>query len=330
LNAEDLSLIVIIVGTRGSGKTLLMTHFELEILSRAWGVKKLREISGKPNLYPRKKVNIWSNYPVKGLWTPPGQKKAVILESQPLDLERLIMWDDEFCDGVIFFDEIDQVADKQDWQSLVGKLLTAGVQMFRHRNLSLYASIQSLNWLNSRLQWQADVIIKCRDLSFTPWGKEKHVQPGEVANTTWIDKSGIMTGASFEENGMFYPLQFYGKRYWGSYSTHHEFNIIEYKRKYKLNLEAVEITDAGKVEKEGKDIEALHAAIEYFSYKDADNPRAKQDEFWDVAENLGFKGHRNRAGIYLKSAGVRLTGAGEYKYYHFENARIPQGVEVDK
>jgi len=247
MNAMDLSLIVIVVGVRGSGKTLLMTHFGLETLRDAWIVKRAREFYGYKK-YPRRKVNAWSNYPYKALWKPGN----VLLQPETLDIDKLITWRPEFHDGVIFFDEIDQVADRQDWQGTLSKLLNAGVQVLRHRNLSMIVSVQSLNWLNARLQWQADIIVKCRDLAFTPWGRDKHLQPGEVMQTTWIDKSGILTGSSYEESFKTYPMQFFGKRYWNAYSTQHEFDIMEYKTKYRLKANVREISQFNDAEIEAQ------------------------------------------------------------------------------
>ena len=247
MNAEDLSLVVIVVGVRGSGKTLFMTHLGLEMLRNAWIVEQAREHYGYKK-YPRRKMTAWSNYPYKALWKP----QNVMLEPQKLDIDKLITWRPEFHDGIIFFDEIDQVADRQDWQGTLSKLLNAGVQIIRHRNLSMIVSVQSLSWLNARLQWQADVIVKCRDLAFTPWGRSKHLLPGEVMQTNWIDKSGVLTGTSYEESFKTYPMQFFGKRYWNAYSTQHEFDIMDYKTKYKLkaNVREISAVDDSEIEEQ--------------------------------------------------------------------------------
>jgi hypothetical protein len=331
MNAEDLSIVTIVTGVRGGNKTLLMTGLSVEAMARAWAIKRLRELKGNDNLYPRKKVNIWTNYPVKALWKPPNHHKAVLLNPLPLDVEKIITWHPDIHDGIIFWDEIDQVADRQDWMSTVAKLLTAGIQVIRHRNLSLIASIQSINWLNSRLQWQADVIIKCRDLAFTPWGKEQRLQPGEVANTTWIDKSGIMTGYSFEETGQVYPLQFFGKRYWGNYPTHHEVDILESKRKYKLKLGVKEIRDDAEVEASQVNLDAVHKAIEYFRYN---NPGEEipSTTFNSMARQFGFVGEAGGrvagGGYYLRTIGVKARTIKGISQYDLSEVEIPEAEAV--
>jgi hypothetical protein len=312
MNAFDLSLEIIIVGVRGAGKTLLMTHFECEALSRAWALKKLREATGK-QLFPKQKVNVWSNYPVKALWQPKQGMKAILLESNPLDIERLITWEEEFHDGIIFFDEIDQVADRQDWYSTVAKFLTAGVQVMRHRNLSLILSIQSLEWLNARLQWQADIIIKCRDLAFTPWGKENHVGLGEVINTTWLDKSGIMTGSSFEERKELYQQQFLGKRYFNAYKTTHEFDITANKTKYRVLTPQKVIDMTGETERAEKNKEALQNTIEYLIYNNTE--WISSADLWLRAAEFGFDGEPRKYGQELSKMGVqRKATTGGIRY----------------
>ncbi len=323
MNAEDLSLVVVIVGSRGATKTLLMTHFVREALNRAWMIKFLRKVSGKETLYPDKKVNVWASYPVKSLFVPPGLNRPIKLEPIPLDLERLVIWSPEFRDGIVFFDEIDQIADRQDWASTVAKLLTAGAQMFRHRNLTLFCTIQSFNWLNARMQWQADIIIKCRDLAFTPWGRTQGLARGEVSSTTWIDKSGVMTGYAFEETGQVYPLLFFGKRYWGSYPTRHEVDIIEYKRKFKLDLKSKVIKDRDEMEEEDRQRQYVMMAVDYFKFEHP-GKKVKSTDFSDKLREFGCTLSPPIWGHLLRQLGVKTSLYQGYNRYDFS------GIEPDK
>lgn len=305
MNAFDLSLVNVIVGVRGAGKTLLCTHFVLEALKRAWVVKKLREIKGYP-VYPKQKTNIWSNYHVKAIWHTALQKRPVKLESQLFDLDKLLLWAPEFHDGIIHFDEIDQVADRQDWFSVVSKFLTAGVQLIRHRNLTLVLTIQSLEWLNSRLQWQSDIIIKCRDLAFSPWGREKKLAQGEVISTTFIDKSGVMTGYSFEETNKVYPMQFYGRRYWKAYLTQHEVDVVEQKTKRRVKVSERIIDTTGQQEDTDRNQDAINAAILYYKY--SNTTIVPTFDFWGRATAAGFEGNPSQYARYIASLGVSKKG----------------------
>lgn len=301
-NSKDLSLEIIIVGGRGSGKTLMETHFEIEYMSHAYVTKLFRELTGRPDAYPRRKVTIWSNYPVSTLWRPPYGGKLIRLEAEKLDIDKLVIWHPMYEDGVVFWDEIDQVADRQDWMATLSKMLTAGIQVMRHRNLSLIATIQSLNWLNARLQWQADIIIKCRDLAFSTWGREQGLAAGEVASATWIDKSGIMTGTPYEENLKTYPLLFFGKRYWNCYETRHEFDIMDLKRKYKIKGEVREIDLSERDADEESNIAVIHDTI--LQLVGEKKTEVYRQEFFQRARSIGFSGDERKIEGYLSDIGV--------------------------
>lgn len=313
MNAKDLSLFYIITGVRGGCKTLAMTCFETEYLRDAWALRRLRKKLGDDTLHPRHKVNVWSSYPVETLWwTPFG--KPVLLKAEELDIEKLIVWDPEFQDGVIFFDEIDQVADRQDWMSTVSKMLNAGVQVMRHRNLTFFTSIQSMEWLNSRLYWQADIVIRMRDLVFSSWGQDKKLKPGEVASATWIDKSGMLTGYSFEETKKVYPMTFVGKPFWHCYSTYHDFDVVKLKTKYLLKQPKVTIDMTGQEEEVNNDYEIMHETLRHLiSQGKIRDVTAK--ELWGTAEDLGLKSSKQRMGKYLNEIGVgikHIEGKGRY------------------
>lgn len=319
MKALDLSLETIVVGGRGQDKTLLMTHFITEALQRAILVKALRQQTGR-RINPKAKVNIWSNYPYKALWRSKYFKKPYMLEPEHLDIDRLVKWEPEFRDGLIYFDEIDQIADRQDWYSTVAKFLTAGVQIIRHRNLSLILSIQSLEWLNARLQWQADIIIKCKDMAFTPWGRTNNLQPGMVAQTTWIDKSGVNTGTPFEEKPQIYQMLFFGKRYWNAYKTEHEFNITDYKTKYNVKYQTKEIDLTGQDKIEEKNLEAINNALSFLIYNN--NDKIGSNDFWLRASEFGLQGDHKKYVQYLRERGVQEKVVSGGKIYILENVPV--------
>ena len=320
MNSNDLSLFVVLTGVRGGNKTLLMTHLALEASREALFVKLLREYRGNPKLHPRRKVNVWANYPVRAICPPYGT-----LQPQPLDVERLILWKPEYRDGWIFWDEIDQQADRQDWQSTLSKFLTAGVQLMRHRNLSFCVSLQSLGWLNARLQWQADVIVRCRDLAFSQWGRERNLPLGNVAETIWIDKSGMLTGRSYEETHEEHEMLFFGERYHRAYESQHEFDIAALKTRFKIKSQIKEINvDTGESqiieERERVDREAIqNAALLHYYNAEKAGARVSSNEFWKTAEQYGFKGDRALGGKYLVSLGVDNVRSGGRTHYVLDN-----------
>jgi len=319
MNAEELSLEYVIVGPRGSGKTLLLTHFSVEKLQHAWAVNKYRELSGKSYAYKRHKTKVWSNYPVRCHVKLPTSPRVTILSTIDLDIERLITWQPEFRDGYIIYDEIDQDADRQDWMAQLPKLLVKGIKLMRHRNMSMLSSLQFVDELNIRLYKQADVVIQCRDKAFTGWGREVGLRPGEVMNTTFIDKSGILTGYSFDENHQRYPMEFFGKRYWGAYETTHEFDVL--RPKYRVKIPVREIRNEEDVAEEEKNKQLVYTTVLYFMH-DFAGKRIKSTEFSDKLLEFGCTMNKNNWGGMLRQMGIEGTLYQGIKRYDFSNVEL--------
>lgn len=333
---EDLSLVAMTIGNRGSNKTLLLTHFDIEFMARAWVVRKIREMRGVENgkvenglfipspVLPKKKVNVWSYHAVKALYKFPFYPKAVLLSTIPLNVERLMTLEPEYCEGYIVWDEIDQAADRQDWMATLPKMLVKAVKVFRHRNLSLWGSLQFMDELNIRLYKQADIVIQCRDLAYTPWGKEKHLAGGQVANTVWIDKSGVMTGYSFEESHQIYPMQFMGERYWHNYQTLHDVDIMEFTKKYRFHREVKEIVPVEVAEQEERDRQAIYKAIEFFRY-DRPGKKVQTTDFIPKAQELGCTWKPHAIGVYMRN----ILGVTSTKYQGVSRYDLSQ-IELDR
>jgi len=219
MRLHELSTFNLISGPRGSGKTLLLTHFGVEAMTISKAVMGIRKSTNNPSAEPYAKVNIWANYPIRGKVMVPGYKQLQYIESMPLDVARLAQWKPEYHDGVILFDEIDQDADRQDWQSQIARFLTKGVRLMRHRRIVFICTLQFIDELNVRLYKQADTVMYCRDAVHSSWGRSVGLHPGQITNVVALDKSGITTGYGYNESGQSYYSKFFGERYWGNYST---------------------------------------------------------------------------------------------------------------
>jgi hypothetical protein len=283
MNSGDLSLFNVIVGVRGSGKTLLETYLQECALKRAAAIRLLRQIKHNPKYFPKRKTEVFSNYPLN-----------YFLKPKPLEMEKLIVQAPEFANCEVFVDEIGGEADRQDWNNPKSKFLNFCIQVMRHRNITFTSTIQSFDWLNARMQWQTDVIVKCRDLAFTPWGRSCNLNQGEVISTVWIDKSGVLTGYSYDETHRVYSLKFFGKRVWGHYDTQHEVDIMGMNTKYEVEREVKRIGRDGLVINEQRIAtdtalaqNIIHDTIDYFKHNQPGD-RVSSAVFWEQCKERGM------------------------------------------
>ena len=307
INTDRISLVTVATGPRGSHKTLLLTAIQCKRLIKSWILKEFKGVETK----------VFSNYPV-GFWYKPNVEGMgkVYLEPEPLNMEALYLLDNELYDCWIFVDEIDQWADRQEWQTVAQKLLTSAMKMLRKRKLSIVASLQFYKELNIRLQRQTDIVVSCREAAFSSWGRSHNLDLGEVSFLSWMDRSGVMTGYTFDETGRVYNNMFHGKRFWNCYDTEYEFDPLSSKTRYRLKLptrdiivgQKPEIVDsiAMASEKKGKLEVAISHTIADYMDNGGNNGSIDGPGFWErVSEKLGYPADRSQGGKLLRGMGVR-------------------------
>jgi hypothetical protein len=224
LNSDTISMVYSFTGPRGSGKTLVQTADMCRRLIRSYLLKLMGEE------YER----IFSNYPVGFMYYPGHGLPSKYLEPEPLNMEALYVFDKGFYKCRIYLDEEDQWLDRQEWATTTQQMLAKSAQLLRKRKMSISGTIQSFNWLNSKLQFQTDLVVKARDAAFTPWGRSKKLALGEASFTDWMDKSGVLTGYSYEETQKLIPVTVQGMRFWNCYDTSFEFDPMETSTRYSL------------------------------------------------------------------------------------------------
>ncbi len=249
MNSDNLSLITIYTGPRGSGKTLLQTADMARRLIRSY-VMKLRGLE-----YER----IYSNYPVGFMYYPGHPLPAAYLKAEPLNMESLYVFDKTLQACRLYIDEIDQWLDRQEWMTTTQQILSKAVQLIRKRRMSISGTIQNFQWLNSKFQFQTDIVCQCRDAAYTPWGRERSLKPGEVIFSSWMDKSGIMTGYSYQDRPKLFPQIWQTKRFWGCYDTTYEFDPMETSTRYTLKRPQKEIVMPGAAGRDDEESETPHA-----------------------------------------------------------------------
>jgi hypothetical protein len=235
INPDRVTKFIAATGPRGACKTLFMTSHQAKQLVNNY----VRKLLGMEERF------VWSNYPVAFWYKCPATGQSVYLEARPLNMESFYTFDDELVRGWVYIDEIDQWFDRQEWQSATQKLMNKGLTQIRKKKLSIFCTLQDFGWLNGRAEFQTDIIAKCRESAFTPWGRKHGVDLGEVGFITLRDKSGIMTGYAYDETFKEYQTVFQGKRFWNYYDTNFIFDPIQSMTKYVIKKPEKEIVLPG-------------------------------------------------------------------------------------
>lgn len=321
MNTDKISLFSIITGPRGSDKTLYATGLASERLIKSyaaatWPKQAPKWLGG----------NVFSNYPIGFKYDAGPGHEPVYLSTKPLNMDALITFDSELNHSWVFIDEIDIWADRQDWQNTASKLLTKVFQQIRKKKMSLVATIQDLSWLNKRLQFQSDIIVKCREAAFTPWGRAHGLETGEIGFLSFMDKSGILTGYTFEETGRTYDQMFHGKRFWDCYNTDYQFDVLAHSVKYKVKQMVKEIDLSGNEDGEPTvEMKSTRQNREKVLFADIIEElkvngeyEINKREYFDMAVSRGYKGSKVAMGKILSDLGASRSGTGLSKY-NFEN-----------
>jgi len=320
INPDKVSKVLMIHGPRGSLKSLYLSSLACYFLKRYYVM----------SLLTGEKRDVWTNYPV-GYWYVPPDMKPVYLQSKPLNMESFYVFDESLAQGWVMIDEIDQWYDRQEWMSTTQKLLNACITQIRKKKLSIAGTLQSFDWLNSRAAFQSDIIIKSREAAFTPWGRERGLNLGEVGFLTFQDKSGIMTGYPYEESGREYTQIFQGKRFWNTYDTDYTFNPMETHTKYVIKRPVKRIDMTGGVLQQGsngyqspvkdRDVTLLSHLID--GLVTDGQTRIRTTEFWELARREGVQGSKLTLGQELTRLGIGKVGTSGSFYNLKEAALVP-------
>lgn len=314
INTDRLSLFSVVTGPRGSCKTLFMTAKVCETLLRSYFLRMTKGVNKR----------VWTNYPVGFSIRSPFDGKRVRLSPEPLNMEALYTFDDELVYGWVYIDEIDQWYDRQDWQAVTQKLMNKVMTQIRKKRLQLMATLQDISWLNPRGQFQTDINVKCREAAFTPWGRKLSLELGECSFLSFRDKSGVMTGYTYEETGRDYSKMFWGKRFWKYYDTDYQFNPLETATKYKLKA-PTKILEIGGRPDDADNIDPLRSEQKDANFvlisdiveelRDLGYESLSKPEMRDYVATRGVDIGDRRLERYLRLAGIGTFGKYTLKGY---------------
>lgn len=319
----------IITGASGAGKSLLLTN---RIIYQECLCYLLNYIYKDDLPQP---LRVWTNYPVEpfeyipkddgALW--PDADKPVILTPEPLNIYKLYAFDPEMRWGYLDIDELDQIADRQDWQNGGQKLLMKILRQIRKRHISLVANIQSINWLNPRFYFHIDMETLCRDASFTAWGKMNNVAPGVQTFLYTKDISGFKTGHPYEETGRIYQKKLFGRPLHTMYDTDREFNIWDSmenisikKRKVEIDPFARENDENGEEDNYPQNVKILEETLRECLKQKLDSIKVK--DFYEMAVDNGIAISRQEAVGYIENVhNVKQYAKMGYPYLNLKEVK---------
>lgn len=193
------SLVIGFIGLRGSGKSVGATR--MLILD-----------------YMLRGYRVWSNMPIE--FTQIVNGKEILRKSDDIEKIKMLSLDEDYKDGVIFFDEAN-IEFFEAYRSMSKDNLSGSymMQQLRHRGLSAIWTAQHETHVDTRLRFQTDIFIKCADISMMP--EHNHCTPGAYSAWDLIDSSGV-TGQSTTNKGIVQPfrkLTIWNQPWWNCYDT---------------------------------------------------------------------------------------------------------------
>lgn len=270
-------------GGRGMGKSSYMTYIVIK----------------SALLYSKR---IISNLPIKvKIRYQNGDIK--LIESEPLDIAKLLKFDDDYKGCILVLDEAPRVINRLSTMTWKNRLFNLWVQQIRHSEQSLFYASQEFRLIDGELRWQTDIIAECMDAKIL-W-PEADYEEGAIILADLYDHSGQWTGYSYEKR----PRKIKRKRIiteliWGTFDTYHESDVFESLKRVNLNVGEYQI---GEEENESDYVKrgvALSLAIEGGEYSSI-------ELFEQVGE--GTDAEKQKLGSLWRMCGVKTSPNGKKK-----------------
>jgi len=209
-------MILGIIGPEGAGKSCLMTYFGLLHVARG----------GKLRAFP-------------GFEITDGHNKVL---SVPLEFEEWVTLPPELRDILIDIDEIGNFFGSDRYMAWINKLFAGVAGQRRHRNIGIHYTVQDWGELDPRIRRKTHVLVICKDLYWSPWGKEQEVKRGELISATFFDVLGFFTGEPWSPGPQFLLR---AKGIWQHYNSFSDVDIFAGMTKVKFKKPTITIDLTG-------------------------------------------------------------------------------------
>jgi len=162
------SYILCFTGRRGGGKTTAMSFFGAKCMA-LWNMRVL------------------SNYPIDFMLCREvnGVKRYYPRHSEPLDLYKLLCFDNDYKNCIICIDEAPDIISHMAASSWKNRLLAIFVRQLRKNNNSLMLCAQDFGLIDKSMRWQVDIEVQCVDAK-KQYGNEKLRRGSIILMRCWI------------------------------------------------------------------------------------------------------------------------------------------------
>ncbi len=216
----DQELVILLEGPRGSGKSLGGSYFTFDALRHGMGA--------------------YANLPVSANWSDIGH-----LEAKSINTPDLYTFGEQLDippNSVVFLDEFDKLCMARRSSSNANLLLNWLGTQLRKFGLTFVLTAQDMMWIDPMWRFQVDILIKCKDIFFTSFGKRKHIGKGKVILMDLCDLSGVVTGNQYRFHGMPYrSLTLNGEAMWGAFDSYKVMGVQEMLRRFDLGRETYRV-----------------------------------------------------------------------------------------
>jgi hypothetical protein len=317
------SYIIVFTGRRGGGKTTCMSFFAAKCMA----------------LYD---LRVLSNYPIEFMLcrNVKGVDKFYIRKSEPLDLFKLLCFDNDYRNCLICIDEAPDIISHMAAQTWKNRLLNIFVRQLRKNNNSLFLCAQDFQLIDKSLRWQVDIEIQCKDAKKT-FGNPGLTR-GSVILLRWLDNSGMWTGQTWQEKQMFAKIFhdydednaaadntiLHAQPLWGDdthkpvFDTYYQQDIWESLKKVDMHLSSYKVGGSDNSEDRfpvsprvlQRAYEQINGILQNISPEA--QPAMYQKDFY---RNLGAltEADKNNLGKKLSEFNIQRGGEGSKRFYHF-------------
>jgi len=294
-----LTNMIVFTGPKGATKTCQLVRFALSGLS-VWD---------RP---------VFSDFPIGGYIS------GKYYEVQPLPDDALINYAQALPENsILIVDEMQEFFDRQDWASVRSKFGVSMAQQIRKLGLTIVGAIQFFNYLNPRIVDQVDVLAKCIDLYFTPWGRENGIERGIEGHVDYYDLSGGITGRSARDQHSrhmitgdpFASEEVYTKALWEYFDTTKLTGLDQRFKKYQIEKQVHKVSSMmGGTKRPAADLE--DAVMQCLgAQKGKGKEKIKASRLAQILKKEGVEISLQMLGRIVRNSGIQVKEDGRGVYY---------------